>query len=275
MGNSPWSTPIKLYEEKICLEINESNSFIMDKGNEFEPRVRSLFEMQEGESFSPALVQMEKYPFIRASLDGQSTDGKKLIEIKLSSKEDWDLANDKKQLPKKYIDQVQHQLMVTNAEKCFYLSYLYEKGAISVESSKLAIVEVFPDTQYQMRLLAEEVAFWNFVTTKNPPPLTDKDYRSLVYEGAKLHATKWKELKNKISELENELEAVQTAMLDQAKSKKESRFTCHGIRIQQISRIGNVEYKKIPELKTVDLEKYRGKGSVSWRVEEIKEKKVL
>ena len=39
-----------------------------------------------------------------------------------------------------------------------------------------------------------------------------------------------------------------------------------GRKVTKVDRKGNVQYAKVPELKGVDLEQYRGKGSSSWRI---------
>lgn len=39
-----------------------------------------------------------------------------------------------------------------------------------------------------------------------------------------------------------------------------------GRKLTRVERVGNVDYKKIPELQGVDLEKYRGKGSSFWQL---------
>lgn len=49
-------------------------------------------------------------------------------------------------------------------------------------------------------------------------------------------------------------------------SKKYNPSVGGGIRLQKVCSRGRVNYDIIPELKLVDLEKYRHEGGDSWRV---------
>lgn len=273
MGVSPWGTKVDLFEQKVSdtVEEDESNQYVKDLGNEAEPKIRSLFSLLMADDFQVALLEMDGFPLI-ASLDGRSTCKTKIIEIKLSGKEDFEGAQ-KGKVPEKYIPQIQHQLMVSKAEVCYFLSYSYAayKESKAITADNLAIVEVKPDKEYQATLMQEELKFWQEnVVPKRPPIPGDKDYKPL--RGVAKEVKKWKSLKAKIDELEAQLEAVRAEIIAKAETEKHPRFVCSGVRIRQESRVGNVNYKNIPELKGVDLEKYRGKGSTSWKFEVLDDK---
>lgn len=178
MGVSPWKSPLMVYCEKISKEIDETTNFAQDKGNEMEPKIRSLFMAHMGESFFPSLVMMEKYPFMRASLDGQSECKKKIVEIKLLGKEDWENAK-KGIVPAKYWPQCQHQLLVSGADVCYFVGYLFEKNKKPMDTRKMVVIEVMPDRDYWVELWQMEANFWNRVQTKRPPPPSDLDIKEI------------------------------------------------------------------------------------------------
>lgn len=280
MGVSKFSTPLKLYETKIAETVEEdtSNSYIKDMGNKFETKIRSLFELQQGRSFSPALVERHiegcAMPFL-ASLDGRSEDFEQIIEIKLLGYEDWANAHtDDDHIgfpPPQYVPQMQHQLFVEERAKvCFFVGYLYEKGVHTVDLSKLVVIPVYPDKEYQGRLFQETIKFMDAVAKRKPPVPSDKDYKAIKGKFSK-SMTQWKKLKAKADALAEKLEAKRNEIIALAEEQKHPRLTASGVKLRQTARIGNVNYKNIPELKGVDLEQYRGKGSVSWTFEVEKE----
>lgn len=281
MNASRFKTRLQLYEDKISTDdIVEDGSYIMDKGNEAEIRVRSLFELMQGRNFSPGLCVLEDYPFIRASLDGWSEDKTEIAEIKLltvyDSREPVNMESEGRIkfenvklgiLPDEYVDQVYHQLNASKANKCWFVGYAEDKakrGTIGIED--IAIIEVLPNPVYQATLLSEEIKFWNEHVLKKLPPIpSDKDYKNLT--GMAKSLNDWKKLKIKIDKLSEDLEIKRKEILAAAVAQGHPRYEMTGVRIRQESRIGTIQYKSIKELDGVDLEKYRGKGLTSWKME--------
>lgn len=266
---SKFSTALALWEEKISEEeIEENQSFIMDLGNEAEPRIRGLFEFIDGEEYEVALLEMEGYPFIRASLDGISPCKKKLIEIKLAGKEVYEQAK-AGVVAECYMPQVQHQLMVSKADVCNFLVYPMDEfkknRANALNADLLARVTVYPDKDYHAQLLEAHLKFWDCVQKKKPPQASDKDYKTLKGKTALLK--KWKAARIAADKAEEKLESIRNEIIEAAKAQGHTRYLASGVRLQETARVGAVDYAKIPELKGVDLDKYRKKGSVSWRLE--------
>lgn len=56
---------------------------------------------------------------------------------------------------------------------------------------------------------------------------------------------------------------IEAELIEMAKGKNALIW---GRKLTKVDRKGNVQYAKVPELKGVDLEPYRGKGSTSWRI---------
>lgn len=268
MGVSPWKTAFQLWEEKISDVIGEddSNSFIKRKGNEFEPRIRALYESTVNVSFTPALVQMEEYSFMRSSLDGRSPDGKVIIEIKLLGRKDWESTKNGK-IPEKYWPQVQEQLLVSAADECRFLGYLDDdKGMMLLEN--LAVVTVKPDEKYQGEMLLRCIDFWACVEKRKRPELSDRDYKKLV--GFSKQAARFLRIKKQIDKLDTELQEVRDELIKGAAESGHPRLQVGQLRLQKIDKVGNVDFAKIIadyHLPTDVQEKYRKSGSSYWKVE--------
>lgn len=258
LGLSKFKTPYQLWEEKTSTEIKEqAPNYIQQKGHDLEPKVRAMFELKCGESMKPALVQSSEYPWARASLDGFSECKTKICEIKFTGKDDHVLALSGV-VPPQYVPQVQWQLLISGAMTCFYLSF---------DGKTLHTVGVNPDLDYQKKILGSAAVFYQNMVDKTPVPFSDRDYKPLKFRGASALANKYKRLLLKAEALETEIENAKAKLLEQAKGAGSPRCQIDSLKIVNITRVGNVDYKKIPELAGVDLEKYRGKSSNYWKID--------
>lgn len=267
MGVSPYATALELYETKIAdtVEEDETNQFIKDVGNEIEPKIRSLYSIMTGIDFQVALMEMEGFP-LRSSLDGICPNKEILIEIKLLGKEDYE-GSLKGKVPERYYPQMQQQLLVSKGKVNRLIGYPYSKykETKKIELENLSIVEVTPDIPYQETMMTECLKFWKHVTDKKPPIPSAKDYKTLRGYAAKVKY--WKQLKEDADIIAEKMEQVRAEIIAAAVKANHPRFVCAGVRIRQESRAGSVNYKNIPELKGVNLDKYRGAGSVFWKME--------
>lgn len=178
MGDSPWTSPFQLWLDKTGLyprpEPNEYQLSAMRRGNELEPVARAMFEKQVGKSYPPLSAHHDDYVFLRASFDGYNQSDNSILEIKCPNKIDHERALNGK-VPKKYIAQVQQQLLISGAHKCYYYSW-------DGRSESGAIVEVLPDSTYQAILLATLIDFWTRVVHKILPEVTTEEVAVIVKE---------------------------------------------------------------------------------------------
>ncbi len=271
MGVSPWKTPYKLWEDRIAPEPKpQEPNFITDRGDRYEPRIRSLWCLHSGTEYEVALLESDTVPFMRVSLDGISPDRTSIIEIKTAGKADHELAKAGK-VPEKYVAQVQHELFVSGAPICYYLSYndeLWDEKNVRMEC--LAVVEVLPDLEYISKMIIEQKKFWAHVETRTPPPLSDADYKRLT--GMSKIAAKYRRIMKRIEVLKTEADEQKDRLLQQAEESGHPRVKISGFKFSKVHRIGNVNYAKIPELKGVDLDKFRNPGSQYWKMTEDKER---
>jgi len=174
LGVSPWKTPYQLWLEKTGRAEPAKGNWATERGNEMEPRARARYELIHLRDMPPVTMEHPEFPFIRASLDGLSTDGKIVLEIKCPGEKDHQTAK-AGQVPEKYIWQLEHQLFVTGAEEAHYFSY-YEKkvdGFVTTRDHALVVYHSVPERR--KKLLKELFAFWDYIQKNEPPPIAEKD----------------------------------------------------------------------------------------------------
>lgn len=257
MGVSPFKrsdglkkTPYVLWMEKLDLLPQESESAAMRYGKEMEEPARKSYEEQVGDFFAPKVCFHKEINYLMASLDGITIDGRAAVEIKNANGEDHSLAKNKK-VPAKYYPQLQHQLACTGLDGMHYYSFHKGEGVI---------VEVEKDNKYLEEMYSKEKEFWDCVRNFKAPALTENDYRERDKEWYK-NALKVLEIKEKRKTLEKE-EKEAESYLRTLSDGKNSFF--NDLRFTTSVRKGNVDYKNIPELDGVDLEKYRKSSSSIW-----------
>lgn len=166
VGVCKYSTPFKIWSEKVGQSAGFAGNFATERGKELEDRARAKYELLSMEDMPAALAIHPKFEILRVSLDGIREDRKKILEIKCPGRESHEIAL-RNQVPDHYRPQTQFQLAVTGADDLDYFSYTDQSHAL---------VPVEPDIQYQGVIINAALDFWNnHVLTKIPPSLTDKD----------------------------------------------------------------------------------------------------
>jgi hypothetical protein len=156
--------------------------------------------------------------------------------------------------------QMHHQLLVSGAERCWFISY-------NPKCEKpLKYKEVLPDHSFFGIHLDSCEKFWTKVVNKTPPKPSEDDYVHVKFTGGKQMAEEYLRLSGQIKELEKEVEAIKEQILSHI---KHPLSICGGLKIQRIDKIGSISYKDIPAIKDMDkseLEKYRGKSSSYYKL---------
>lgn len=248
MGMSPWTTPFQLWQIKMgLLQIPDNTA--MKRGRDLEEQARQKFIEKVGYEVFPTVALHDSIEFMMASFDGISNDGKSIVEIKCPGREDHEKAMDGV-IPEKYIPQLQHQMEIAQVECMFYFSY-------SERSHK--ILEINRDNKYIKDMIQKEKSFWECMQNLEAPELIDRDYIKRDDEEWLMLAKEWIEL----SKLEKRKEEVRMRLLD---ISGKCNTMGGGIKFSKIPRKGNIDYKAIPELLTVDLEKYRKSTIETFRI---------
>lgn len=273
MGISPYKTPYQLWLEKTGKEIDEEdNEYIKNKGNQYEPFARAKYELINDMEMPPIRCQHKDIAFLRATMDGANQENLKGIEIKYTGKDVHEATKLHKTIPAHYMAQIQHQLLVTGFKSIDYLSYYVASGndengnkiKPNPKTGDLVVVEVVPDMAWIERYLSQVGYFWNCVIKDEAPELTDKDIRNI--KGNDELALKYIEAKKLLDQSTKNVADLKTEIEKLVAGIVRAEFGKTGLTVVRSYRKGNVDYKKVPELKGIDLEPYRGKSSMSLRI---------
>lgn len=268
MGESPYKTLFQLWEEKIKPEPpkGDDNDFIHIKGHRLENVARSHYEFAKGRSFKAKLVEHSAHSYLRASLDGYNDESNCAVEFKFIGKDAWiAMAESKKVIDEKkhFLIQIQHQYMVTGCKQIDLCLY-------NDEIKKICFFPVPIDLEYIQKFLAPALEiFWNLVQTKKAPALTQKDTTPIKDKDLKAIITKWKAANKKLKEFKDKEGDLRNQII---KKLVHARNSCGDVSMNMSPKIGAIDYSKVPELKDVDLDKYRKDGSSSWKFTVAKSK---
>lgn len=251
MGVSPYSDIMTLWKEKAGIEENPfTGNFATARGKALEPEIRDWFNNETGCNFQPETKFMIENPVFRASADGVDHKEYALIEIKTASKEDHELARNRK-IPPKYYPQCQWLMMVFGYEKLIY---------ISNNNDENLTVEVLADKAYQEEMKVKALEFWHHVENKTSPIGDDnKELEKFLIE--------WDELKKEEKRIKDKLSEVTAKISEKVTVKK---LKVNSFSISWTERKGSIQYDQIEELKGVDLEKYRGESSTYLTIKKVK-----
>jgi putative phage-type endonuclease len=150
MGHSPWQKESELLLLKTGRKIEPSANYAMQRGKRLEPLARLAYVNQTGIGVEPMCVQSLTHAWMRASLDGLSTDGSHVLEIKCPGEKDHRMA-DSGFVPEKYYAQLQHILAVTGLEEISYWSFRFEHTVL---------LKIKRDDNFIAGLIDKEAAFW-------------------------------------------------------------------------------------------------------------------
>lgn len=250
MGANHWKTKIQLYNEKLSDDLPSPPNERMQRGLDLEPLARDLFALQTGIVVEPRVVVKD---WLMASLDGINAEGTHIVEIKCPGPKDHAIALAGR-VPDHYYPQLQHQMFVCDVQEMYYFSFDGTDGVA---------VLVRRDDEYIEKMVTEEKKFYDCIMNKIPPEPSEDDYIEREDSIWLDCAARWKAICKSIEDLEKEKEDLKKQIIFLS---GESNTKGGGISLCQISRKGNVDYAKIPELKRIDLEIYRKPAINSWRI---------
>ena len=245
LGVSPWQTPYQLWQIKLGL-VEQEVTPAMRHGSELEPAARAAYERQTGRVMQSLVVVDGEYS---ASLDGLTLGGGRLLEVKcpVKGREStlWK-AVEAGGLPEHYQLQVQHQLFVTKADVADV--YVFD-GTDGI------LLEVEPDHTAWPRICCAWEQFTPFVASRSPPPLSKGDVRERSDAEWAAAAAHYLETRLFADQAQKALTEAKESLVALASHTSE---TGGGVTVTRYWKTGAIDYKKIPELQTLDLEQYRG-----------------
>lgn len=265
MGCAPreWeiNTPYKLWQQRIN-QTETTETFAMQRGKAYEENVIQWAEDHLGLLLKrQELLFHPEHEFMSATLDAISYDGRILVEAKVSGSSYLQVSAGK--IPGVYYPQVQHQLEVSGAEKAYLVAYIHSENP---EECLGACIEVAKDEKYIAEMIKKERIFWDCLTSYSPPELTSWDYEerqdSLWDEAAYEFLMLEKELQD-LEPLKKKRDEIRERLIELANGRN-SRGS--GVKLTQSFPKGKINYEAIPELKLVDLDRYREPPRERWTI---------
>ena len=253
LGVSPWLTPYQLWLLKTGRSSTKTTA-AMQHGTDLEPAARAAYEAKTGNIMQPLVMQEGPYS---ASLDGMDLDGQLILEVKCPYKGQASaLWNDAVVgvVPEHYRLQVQHQLMVSGAALAHMWVY---------EGTQGLLLPIERDEAAMGRIRTGWDLFQMFVESDTPVPLTEADTVQRDDAAWAAAAQAFAEAKRATDAADAALARARDELVALAKHPREQGS---GVSVTRYWKAGNVDYKKVPALKDVDLSSYRGKAREEVRV---------
>lgn len=273
LGLNPWKTPDDLIRQMVReyhgAEPEFTGNVATEYGNLHEPLAVMEYLGKTGNHVEdcgfyvdPAQVHLNGGGVLSDWL-GASPDGlvgeNGLIEVKcpfgLRNKKGDELTFKGAIEQPHYYAQMQVEMVCADREWCDF--YQWSKHGDSLE-------RVYFNSEWWSENKPKLVDFyqWYLAELDNPEHLEDKQKEINTLKAKKL-IDEWDKLKAMIDDAESRKKEV---LAELVKISGERDALMHGRKLTKVERKGNVNYKKIPELEGVDLEKYRGKPSEFWRL---------
>jgi len=121
MGENPFQSRSALLKQKLGLAPEFKGNAATRRGQALEPEARAKYIEQYGINIEPICLQSDEYPWLRASLDGLSSDGKTVVEIKCGTSSFRDAQAGT--VSSYYKAQLQHILAVTGLPEIDYFCF--------------------------------------------------------------------------------------------------------------------------------------------------------
>lgn len=255
LGLSPYVTPYKGWQRKLGLIPEQQETEPMRRGKRDEPIAREWFIKEYGIDMEPCCVESDELNFIGASLDGLSPCGRYILEIKSNGDQYHFGLNSGP--PEFHYCQMQHQYLSCDKipEMCFYLSW--NKNGPKVLETKI-------DKSWAEDYIPKAREFWRKVVFFEAPEMTNKDYRDMSFVASwKVCAEEYRKACEEIKKLEEIKEKYRHELINL--SGEESAFG-QGIKVIKKTVKGRIDYDSIPELSSVNVEKYRKSPAMSWTI---------
>lgn len=253
MGINPWVTPLMTWETKLGLREQPIANMAMQRGNDLEDLAREQFTQLTGITVKPRRIEHPTIPYMFATYDGISDCGSFAVEIKCPGEKTYNMAM-AGEIPEIYNCQIQHQYEVAKPKNIFYFCFNGSQGIV---------IEVKPNKAYIDEILKKEAEFYKCMMDLSPPELTDMDYIKREDSEWLEYAERYKSAKKLKSQYEEEEEVCRRKLIELSGG---SNSMGGNVRLSKSLRKGTIPYAAIPEVKSMDLEKYRKPPTEYWRV---------
>lgn len=259
LGYCPNRCPLDVYREKILNIIPEINAD-MQRGIDFEPVARSIFEEEVGHKYEPLCVEHYSNPLYKASLDGFNHEYREILEIKIPRPHRF-YNMQKGSIPQTYLIQMQWQMFVTGAKKGYLMIF-------NPDTREMVIELVEYDNVFIETHLPKIDAFLQSLQDKRPPVNSHPKYESV--NDADLHALfmDYMETKREIALLEAKLNAKKEEVIKRCGSEN---VVCGNFKLQK-KEISRVDYKIACLDNGINMDRYKKSTTLTWTILEKKDK---
>lgn len=157
MGESTRKSADELLRQKRGPAIDYGLNAATARGLILEPEAREHYILKTGIKMEPACLQSVQYPWLRASVDGLSTCGDYVVEIKCG-KSIYAETSQIRRVPGHYYSQLQHILAVTGLDAIDFWCYQPKREGI--------LLHIDRNAQYIEELLQVELRFLQLMLEK-------------------------------------------------------------------------------------------------------------
>jgi putative phage-type endonuclease len=232
-GESSYSTPLKLWKDKLGLSDPEPETREQLRGKRLEKYALEDYENETGRTIERTQVFLRhpSIPYLTATLDGMTRDGR-IVEVKTVGPyalKDWG-AEGSDEVPLRVVLQVQHQMLVAGHE-------VADVGVLfGGETFRMYTVPF--DTRIGNAIVKRANEFWQHVESRTPPKPTGDDCGEMASifpepEGMVILDSEW------IDTL---------ASFDAFKaSAKASDAAVKAIKVQILEMMGPAEFAELPD----------------------------
>lgn len=263
LGVNPWKTPDDLIRQMVRehhgAEPDFSGNIATDYGNQHEPLALMDYMGKTGKHPEECGFYVHpEHDWLGASPDALIDDDG-LAEVKcpfgLRNKKGEDLVFKSAEEQPHYYAQMQIEMACTGRQWCHF--YQWSKFGDSLE------VVPFNQKWFDDNLPALRAFYDRYLAEiDNPEHLEEKEKEINTFNAQKL-IQEWDALSQTIDDATARKKEI---LAELVQTSKERNAIIHGRKLTQVERKGNVQYAKVPELKGVDLEPYRGKPTKFWKL---------
>lgn len=236
IGKSKWSTPFKLWQEKLGFAKPKYSNYAMTRGLSLEPMIREKINSTLGTKFVPAVVQHDLLDFAGASLDGIDTNIQAILEIKCSGAADHAVAL-KDKVPDHYYPQIQWQLFCSGFDLCYYASYSM--------LDELHIFEVERDDTYINEILIPAAAeFHDRLMNLEEPDRSEDDFVLITDADFEIYANEYKHISKEFKSITSRERFLKAKLISYTDDS--NCYGC-GIKLARVNRKGSIDWAKLWE----------------------------
>ncbi len=152
-GSNKWKSKLDLWLQKMDLKEPDECTPRMQRGSDLEEPARWLLQESLGMEFTPIVAISDDYPYLMASLDGISDCKRFMCEIKCPGIKNHEAAI-QGIISEHYLDQIQHCLIVTGCEMCYFCSYFPD------HEREIEVINVYPNHEKQSEIIEKGYEFY-------------------------------------------------------------------------------------------------------------------